>query len=453
MAEYNFVDKWKMEQGTVKVPSPASPSSPPSLSLTTPALASAPPPSSPVPVLAPSQAPSVESFAQQWLKSVYPTEVQTPETKEKKRFQIEVDWMFNLFNDEDRSLNDYTPAQQTFMYTVAEFLEGFAWGADLVYGEDDLIKANKKFGTIANIGGDLARTGIEIIASAGIVAGANKAFQAASWTSKAFRYTKNIAKVEKYAPKLLSAMGNAAARGLVYSAIEQAFAPEERKPGLKGTAINIALFSGGELGEQVGRSLIAKHLPNASNKILGVLAASIGDSVGSFLASFPLVDDKENYIKDFGSEVIMDGVVDVVMWGLTNNKFVNNIKNKHRKKVLEAAFKEYQETGSEAAQNNLVKVLSDIMDDGVPEGVNQKEFVEKLVDEVSQDRIAAIKRIAKEPDLPVSSPAVNPEDKLVDEIGQSILKKGQITAEELDFLNTKNTPKKGAPLNTVRFFT
>ena len=155
-----------MEQGTVKVPSPASPSSPPSLSLTTPALASAPPSSSPV--LTPPQVPSAESFAQQWLKSVYPIEVQTPETKEKKRFQIEVDWMFNLFNDEDRSLNDYTPAQQTFMYTVAKFLEGFAWGADLVYGEDDLIKANKKFGTIANIGGDLARTGIEIIVSAGV---------------------------------------------------------------------------------------------------------------------------------------------------------------------------------------------------------------------------------------------------------------------------------------------
>lgn len=383
------------------------------------------------------------------------------EEEEQKRWQISPDWFLSPFYGK-RDLEDYSPFQQTLMYSVAEFIEGIAFGADLVYGEDDLMKASKGVGAVTGFLGELTRMSGEMLLAGGIVTLGSRAVTSLSWASKAFRYGKTIQATQKYAPRLLHGMATGAARGAVFSAIEQILAPEERKPGLYGTAMNTIMFGAGDLGQQLARDFIVKKLPKANNKLLGELMTSIADSAFSFAAALPFVDDKEGFTRELGAEIVMIGVMDTVMWGFTHNRFAKSKALNRAVKTAEAAYDEWQRTGSAAAEITFLESINAGLNVGIPETDDRVSKLTKLLDDFAEYRVDEIKQKAKtmsseaKPAETAKTILTEADDgnQYIDSLAKTLLERpSKITGERLDHLRTTNTTKEGAPLNTTRYIT
>lgn len=371
---------------------------------------------------------------------------------------IQYDWLYRLnpWYEPPEDVNSISTLDQNVMLASSNFLEGFAWGQDIVKGEDDLTKASKALGTVSELAGDLTRTAGEVVLSAGVVTVASKTYQAVSWGSKALKVAPAaINATMKYAPRLLSTVGNAAARGLVFSGIEQALAPKERKPGLEGTVINTLAFTGGAIGNQLTQNIMAKYIVNGGKKISPLfqeILSGVGDTVGGMVASFPFVENKDKYMEEFGGQVVVTGILDTIMYGLTKKHIQMNKEVKLYTGIMERAAKEFYNTGSESSAKSFYDAAEQVIKSG---SLNEKNttWVRQLFEQFNQARREKIREHGGQRNhLPLFSDSIDSDEIRIDKLSQElVMKNNTLKKEDLDYLANAHKPSNGDSINTPRF--
>lgn len=288
-----------------------------------------------------------------------------PESKPKKTvpkmslesLNILVNPFYNRFSSKPQNPKKYGPVRQTLVRTAAEFLKGLNYGEDMVEGEEGLTKANKTISSIGRPAGELSRMlyeqwlGGKLVGALGSL---GKASKVSKWTTKALGNSKVAESIRNHAPGLLSNFADDVARGVVVSGIDQALAPKGRKPGIKGTAMNAAMFGAGGIGSRLARDILLTKVPKVNPHIEN-LTSIVGDTLTSTAVGLPFVDDddqREQLIKDsFGPQVLAIGVYDVLAYAVSKGK-VKPSSIPHVEQAA-AALEDFTGIDSEGAQQEF----------------------------------------------------------------------------------------------------
>lgn len=260
----------------------------------------------------------------------------------------------------------------------ASFVEGVAYSSDL-FDADETGAVPDWANTAARWAGEGLRTIGEILFTGGAFTVASRATKIGSW----FYQT---ARSSPYVSRVLEALGKNAALGGSVSAVDQLLAPEERKPGLKGTVENVALFAGGGVGNLLTRSALQRYVPNAKAGFKDVVSF-VGDNIGATIAALPVTQDKERLLEEsLGPHVLAIGVFDVLTNAISRGRIKNTPEVSAAVNRAESALDAYQATGSESEAQAFWDATQDAFDKGFTPDSSSKlsvaEQTRRMVQEV-----------------------------------------------------------------------
>src|SRR5690606_37525207 len=247
---------------------------------------------------------------------------------------------------------------------AAAFTEGFAYGLDL-FSIDDEVPVHPWVDAGSRILGEVTRMAGEMFLSAGAVS----VLRGLPWVSRALSSGGTVAKnvlqrvpglarlVDKGAP-LAAVVGREAAEGLVYSGIDQLLAPEERKPGLEGAAMNVVQFAGGGIGFRAATRITERVIPKA-HPVLKRLIGFSGDTVTGALAAYGFYDDKSQIYTDiFAAETIAIGVIDLITYAMSKGRLNPTPEALEAMDRARQAKMIYDATGSPADEARMWQALN-----------------------------------------------------------------------------------------------
>lgn len=213
-----------------------------------------------------------------------------------------------------------------------------------------------------------------------------------------------LSKVAPYAGRAIEE----AAQGAIYSGIQAAVAPEERKPDAEDTAINVVQFAAGGVAQQATLKVLGRYFPNASEAFKSFVAF-VADGVAGAAASYPIYEDKDEFFQEnLAAESIGIGLVHWLGYAIARGRLnatpeaLQNLQKANEYRIR------FEQTGSEADRAQMMAYIQKTWEAAVPEGADSDpRFAAALGEQLNGDfttdvleRMKATPETPRQPELP-----------------------------------------------------
>lgn len=281
--------------------------------------------------------------------------------------------------------------KESFLGTSAAFIEGVT--ARNLFSKDDEAPIHpwvrdgyKLLGEVGRMIGE-AYTANAVVGRLLALPWVSRGLQAGgSYVARLTSSSPRLARVMDKGRPTLSTVLREGVEGLTFSGMEQLALPEERKPGIEGTIMNIGQFAGGGLGMKAANSVIGRVGPNL-NPIAKRLIGFSGDAVGGALAAYGITGDVDEIANNmFAAEVVAIGTVDLLTTAMLRGRMNPTAESIIFLDEAQQALGEFRQRPSPDNEKAVYEKINEAVEAATPEGAQtDPKFADQLVEQTVND--------------------------------------------------------------------